>query len=142
MPFIPKMPEACRNLDRNLVRGTLTRHRLDICAAAKELGVKRTDLCRLTWHDPKLLDEARDVCDVYLHRCRSLLMSALRSPRARKREWAAERILGSSLFGAQPLSPLLQPAPRRKGPTHMSPLLVEMYRRRALKKAERDRANP
>jgi hypothetical protein len=69
MPFIPKIPETCRRLDPDLVRRTLTKHRLDICAAAKELGVNRTDLRRLTWHDPKLLEEAKWACDLYVINC-------------------------------------------------------------------------
>ena len=141
MPFIPKFPEACRHLDPDLVRRTLTKHRLDICAAAKELGVNRTDLRRLTWHDPKLLDEAREVCDLYLHRCRALMIQGLFSPNIRKREWAVDQILSSSLAVGHPMATVSRaPRPKVKSNRPPSPFIVKMNRRRALKKAERDRA--
>ena len=141
MPFIPKFPEACRCLDLDLVRRTLTKHRLDICAAAKELGVNRTDLRRLTWHDPKLLDEAREVCDLYVIRCRSLMIEGLFSSNTRKREWAVDQILSSSLAVGHPMATVSRaPRPKVKSNRPPSPFIVEMNRRLALKKAERDRA--
>ena len=138
MPFIPKFPEACRHLDLDLVRRTLTRHRLDICAAAKELGVYRADLRRLTWHDPKLLDEAKEACELYLIHCRSLMIQELYGPNRRKRERAAEQNLSSSMAYGHPLATLSQSASKPKLKSNPpSPFIVEMDRRRALKKAER-----
>jgi hypothetical protein len=142
MPFIPKMPESCRHLDRDLVRRTLTKHRLNICAAAKELGVNRTDLRQLTWHDPKLLDEAMEVCDLYLARCRSLMIQGLYSRNRRKQEWAVDQILSSSLAYGHPMA-TVAPArrPRVKSGKPWSPFVVEMNRQWALKKAERAKAD-
>jgi hypothetical protein len=74
MPFIPKFPEACRHLDLDHVRLTLVKHRANIPAAAKELKVSRTDLSKLTWHDPKLLEPALEMCDLFKHRCISLMI--------------------------------------------------------------------
>jgi hypothetical protein len=136
MPFIPKMPEACRHLDPDLVRRTLTKHRLDICAAAKELGVKQTDLRRLTWHDPKLLDEASEACDLYVIRCRDLMIQALYSPNIRKREWAVGQILSSSLAAGHPMATVSRaPRPKVKSNRPLSPFFAEINQRRALKKA-------
>src|SRR6516164_982339 len=104
MPFIPKFPETCRSLDPDLVRRTLTKHRLNICAAAKELGVHHTALRRLTWRNPKLLGEAKEVCDLYVIRCRSLMIEGLFSSNTRKREWAVDQILSSSLAFGHPMS--------------------------------------
>ena len=57
MPFIPKFPPGCAHLDLKEVERVLVRHRANLSEAAKELGVSRTDLRRLTWHSPKLLEE-------------------------------------------------------------------------------------
>jgi hypothetical protein len=118
----------------------LTKHRLDICAAAKELGVNRTDLRRLTWHDPKLLDEAKWACDLYVVNCRSLMIRELFGPNKRKRERAAEQILSSSMAYGHPLATLPRSAPRPKPKSNrpLSPFFVEMNRQKALKKAERE----
>jgi hypothetical protein len=140
MPFIPKFPEACRHLDLDLVRRTLTKHRLDICAAAKELGVKQTDLRRLTWHDPKLLEDAKWACDLYVINCRSLMVEGLFSSNRRKQEWAIGHILSSAMAYGHPLATVSRaPRPKVKSNRPLSPFFVEMNRQRALKKAERDR---
>jgi hypothetical protein len=141
MPFIPKFPEACRRLDLDLVRRTLEKHRLDICAAAKELGVNRTDLRRLTRHDPELLEEAKWACDLYVINCRSLMIEGLFSSNRRKQEWAVGQILSSSMAYGHPVATLSRPRPPKpKSNRPLSPFIVEMNRQRALKKAERNRA--
>jgi hypothetical protein len=142
MPFVPKMPEACRDLDHDLVRRTLTKHRLDICAAAKELGVERTALRRLTWHDPKLLDEAMEVCDLYVIKCNSRIIQGLYSPNRQRRERAVDQFFSSSMAYGSPMATALAraPKPRAKSNRPPSPFIVEMNRRAALKKAERARA--
>jgi ActR/RegA family two-component response regulator len=58
LPFIPKFPPGCAHLDLKEVERVLVRHWANLSEAAKELGVSRTDLRRLTWHSPKLLEEA------------------------------------------------------------------------------------
>ena len=56
------------------VERALTRHRADVCAAAKDLKVSRTDLRRLTWRQPKLLRAGLELCDLYVARCNSLMI--------------------------------------------------------------------
>ena len=133
MTFISKFPEACRHLDLDLVRRTLTRHRLDISAAAKELGVNRTDLRRLTWHDPKLLGEALDACGLYVIRCNSRMIEGLSSPRQQVRDRAAEQIFASPMAYGHPLAAALTSAPRSKVKSTKPPskFILEMNRRRA-----------
>jgi hypothetical protein len=105
LPFIPKFPPGCAHLDLKEVERVLTRHRANISEAAKELGVSRTDLRRLTWHNPKLLEEGLIWCEVYVGRCNGLLIQALNSKSRRRREWAADRILSSSLGYGNPFAP-------------------------------------
>ena len=97
MPFIPKFPPGCAHLDLREVERVLVRHRANISEAAKELGVSQTDLRKLTWHSPKLLEEALLWCDVYVNRCNGLLIEALHSKSRRRREWASDKILSSSM---------------------------------------------
>jgi hypothetical protein len=137
MPFIPKFPEGCRHLNLALVSRTLAKHRLDLCAAAKELGVSQPDLRRLTWHDPKLLDEAKEACDLYANRCYSLMVQALSSSNRQKREWAAEAFLASPFAHGSPFSPAPsapRPRPKLKSNKPLSEFFLEIHRQRALKK--------
>jgi hypothetical protein len=77
LPFIPKFPPGCAHLDLKEVERALVRHRANIDEAAKELGVSRTDLRKLTWHSPKILEEALFWCGVYVSRCRGVMIEAL-----------------------------------------------------------------
>jgi hypothetical protein len=134
MPHKPKFPEACRHLDLGAVSRTLAKHRLDICGAAKELGVNRTDLRNLTHHNPKLLDEAKEAIELYAARCNGLMIDELHSPQGWRRRRAVEQILASH---GHPLAP----APRLKVKSNQPPseFIMEKNRQWALKKAERDR---
>jgi hypothetical protein len=134
MPHKPKFPEACRHLDLVVVSHTLAKHRLDICGAAKELGVHRTDLRKLTWHDPKLLDEAKEAIELYAARCNGLMIDELHSSEGWRRRRAVEQILASH---GHPLAPA--PRPRVKSNKPPSEFVIEMNRQRVLEKAERDR---
>jgi hypothetical protein len=128
MPHKPKFPEACRHLDLAVVSHTLAKHRLDICGAAKELGVHRTDLRRLTWHDPKLLDEAMETIELYRHRCNGLVIDELHSPQGWRRRRAIDLILTSQ---GHPMARATAAPKRKTRPT--SKFVLEMNRRRALK---------
>jgi hypothetical protein len=128
MPFKPKFPEACRRLDLDLVRRTLARRRLDICAAAKELGVSPADLRRLTWHDPKLLDGAREAIDLYVAHCWGLMIEDLNSPNRRKRQRAVDQILASPLAAGHPLA--TAPKPKSKSTKPPSKFILEMRAKR------------
>jgi hypothetical protein len=105
LPFIPKFPPGCAHLDLKEVERVLVRHRANISEAAKELGVSRTDLRKLIWHKPKLLEEALLWCGVYVSRCDGLLIQALDSKSRRRREWAVDKILSSSKGYGYLLSP-------------------------------------
>jgi hypothetical protein len=141
MPFKPKFPEVCRHLDPAVVSRTLAKHRLNICAAAKELGVRRTDLTKLTWHDPKLLDEAMEACELCVIRCTSAMIEDLYSSKAWRRKRGVDRILASPLAYGDPLAMLAPaPRPRIKSNKPLSAYHAELNRRHAIKKAERLKA--
>jgi hypothetical protein len=125
MTFNSKFPPGCTRLDLRRVAGVLTKHRADICAAAKELGVSRTDLRRLTWHDPRLLEGAHEAIDLYVIRCQGLMIQELSSPRRRIRERAAEQILGSSLAAGHPLATIQMPRSRQKTSPHFGPCGID-----------------
>jgi hypothetical protein len=95
MPHIPKVPTSCVGLDLALVERTLTKHQASVAAAAKELGVPVSDLRRLTWAKPDLLQTALDEMAVVVARAEGVLIQMLYSDDPRCRERAADKILGS-----------------------------------------------
>jgi hypothetical protein len=95
MPFVPKVPDSCRDLDLAHVSRTLTKHYGYFPSAARELGVSPADLRRLTWSKPKLLDEAHEEMDLAVIRGRGELIRALFSDNPRRRMWGADRMLSS-----------------------------------------------
>jgi hypothetical protein len=105
LPFIPKFPPGCAHLDLKEVERVLIRHRANINEAAKELGVSRTDLRKLTWHSPKILEEALLWCGVYVSRCDGLLIRALDSKSRRRCEWAVDKLMSSGMGYGHLLSP-------------------------------------
>jgi hypothetical protein len=142
MTFISKFPPGCARLDLRRVAEVLTKHRADICAGAKELGVSRTDLRRLTWHDPKLLHGAYEAIDLYAIRCQSLMIQELSSPRRRIRERATDQILASSLAAGHPLATAPAPKPMVKSNKPPSEFILEMRRRRSLSATNRTKDRP
>jgi hypothetical protein len=105
MPYIPKVPASCAYLDLAKVERTLTKHFGDIAAAARELRVSGSDLRRLTWAKPELLEEARDQCEVFVARAWSELITAVYSDDPHRQMWAADKILSSWAARNHPLSP-------------------------------------
>jgi hypothetical protein len=105
MPFIPKTPDSCRDLDLVHVSRMLAMHCGDFYPAARELGVSGSDLRRLTWAKPHLLDEAHEEMELVVLRARSELITAMHSGNARRRMWAADWILSSWMARDNPLAP-------------------------------------
>jgi hypothetical protein len=95
MPFVPKIPDSCRDLDLAHVSRTLAKHYGYFPSAARELGVSAAGLRRLTWAKPKLLDEAHEKMELTVLRGRGELIRALFSDNVRRRMWGADRILSS-----------------------------------------------
>jgi hypothetical protein len=95
MPFVPKVPDSCRDLDLAHVSRTLVKHYGYFPSTARELGVSPADLRRLTWAKPKLLDEAHEEMELAVIRGRGELIRALFSDNPRRRMWGADRMLSS-----------------------------------------------
>jgi hypothetical protein len=104
MPFVPKVPDSCRDLDMARVSRVLTRHRGYFPMAARELGVSPADLKRLTWAKPHLLDAAHEEMELVVIRAQGELIRALWSDDPRRRMWASDRILSSWLARDHPLA--------------------------------------
>ena len=64
MTVTPKRPPALKHLSSQAASIALAKHFGDIAKAAKELNINRTDLRKLTWHNPRILNAAheRDLC--------------------------------------------------------------------------------
>jgi hypothetical protein len=105
MPHIPQVPASCVGLDLALVERALTKHWANVAAAAKELGVPVSDLRKLTWAKPDLLETALDEMAVVVARAEGVLIDMLDSPDPRHRERAAEKILSSYAARNHPLFP-------------------------------------
>ena len=105
MPHIPKVPASCVDLDLALVEQTLAKHRANIAATAKELGVPVSDLRRLTWAKPDLLDTALDEMEAVVARAEGILIEMLDSDDPRRQERAVDKILSSWAARDHPLAP-------------------------------------
>jgi hypothetical protein len=114
MPVIPKTPDSCRDLDLVHVSRMLAKHCGYFPAAARELGVSRTDLRRLTWAKPRLLEEAHEEMELVVLRARSELITAMYSGNSRRRMWAADWILSSWMARDNPLAPARRSGTRAK----------------------------
>jgi hypothetical protein len=100
-----KVPAVCAGLDLAQVSRVLAKHYGDIPAAARELRVPTLDLRRLTWAEPRLLEEAEDRCGEVVARAWGVLIEALYSDDPRRQMWASDKILSSTIARDHPLAP-------------------------------------
>jgi hypothetical protein len=105
MPFVPKVPYGCRDLDLTHVLRMLAKHYGYFPTAARELGVSPMDLRRLTWAKPHILDEAHEEMELAVIRAEGELISAVFSGNPRRRMWGADRLLSSWIARDHPLAP-------------------------------------
>jgi hypothetical protein len=102
---LPKVPAACAHLDLAEVSRVLAKHLGDIAASARELNVPTSDLRRLTWSKPKLLEEAELERMSVIARAWGVLIEALYSNDPRRQMWASDKIMSSWLARDHPLAP-------------------------------------
>jgi hypothetical protein len=107
-----KAPASCEDLCPARVVRALERSFGQIPPAARELGVSIPDLRRLTWAQPKLLEEALEELELAVIQAQSVVIQALDSPDWRRRAWASDRIMSSYLARGHPLSPAPRGATR------------------------------
>jgi hypothetical protein len=115
MPFVPKRPPALKHLSDEAASIVLAKHFGDVVKAAKELGVDRKDLRRLTWHNPRILKASHERMELFRIGVRSKIIEAVWSRSAKRRRWGFDAIFDSYEFRDQVADyALLAPAPRQR----------------------------
>jgi hypothetical protein len=119
MPLRVKVPDSCADLDPAKVVRALERSFGQIPPAARELNVPAPDLRRLTWAQPRLLEEALEEHELAVQRAMGVVIQALYSDDPRRQMWAADKILSSWVARDHPLAPARRgscgvEAPRRQ----------------------------
>jgi hypothetical protein len=94
----------------------LARHFGDFVAAARELGVARKDLRKLTWHNPRILKASHERMELFRIGVKSKIIEAVYSPSAKRRCWGYDALCDSYEFRDSLLASagLLAPAPRER----------------------------
>jgi hypothetical protein len=87
MPFVLKRPPALNHLSDEAASIVLAKHFGDVVKAAKELGVDRKDLRRLTWHNPRILNAAHERMELFRIGVKSKILEAVYSPHAKRRRF-------------------------------------------------------
>jgi hypothetical protein len=90
---VAKAPAGFEDLDLELVSYVLAAHRGAFYPAARELGVTGSELTRLTWAKPELLDEAHKRMRLDIVRADNELIGAECSEDPKRRKWAKGRRL-------------------------------------------------
>jgi hypothetical protein len=113
MPHVPKRPPALAHLSDEAASIVLARHFGDFVKAARDLGVDRKHLRRLTWHNPWILKAAHERMDLFHDRVKSTIIEALYSGSAKRRRWAADAMFDAIEFSDSPFaSARVAPPPR------------------------------
>jgi hypothetical protein len=149
--MFPERPSSLADLTDEQAARALSRRFGDVAAAAKDLNVDRTDLRRLTWSNPAILDAAHERMELFVDHMWGEAVDGLDSRSARVRMRAADRIFAHPRAIDHPFAgglSLFAPAPRVRGPrrsdeaekaraAHDRELAAEREREAA---AERERA--
>ena len=92
----------------------LARHFGDVVKAARELGVDRTDLRRLTWHNPRILNAAHERMELFRIGVRSKIIGAMYSRSAKRRRWGFDAMFDSYEFRDHPFASARWGAPAQR----------------------------
>jgi hypothetical protein len=95
VPPVPKRPSALAHLSDEAAARALARHFGDFVKAAKDLEVGRSDLRKLSWHNPRVLHAAHERIGLFHDRVRAKAIAALHSGNGRRQRWGAEVLLDS-----------------------------------------------
>jgi hypothetical protein len=113
MAHVRPRPLALNHLSDEAASIVLARHFGDIVKAARELGVDRKDLRRLTWHNPRILKAAHERIELFRIGVKSKILQAVYSRSAKRRRWGFDAMFDSYEFRDQLFAgALLAPAPR------------------------------
>ena len=124
MAMFSRRPASLAHLSDEAAAPALSRHFGDVAEAAKELGVDRKDLRRLTWSNPGILDAAHERMDLFVFVQLDEIMRGLSSRVASVRRRSVDRMLAHPMMSNHPFASgfsLFAPASRARGPH----LLVE-----------------
>jgi hypothetical protein len=95
----------------------LAKHAGDIVKAARELNINRSDLRKLTWHNPQILNAAHERMWLFRSGVRSKITAAIYGGSAKRRRWGFDAMFDSYEFRDQWSNPallMLAPASRRR----------------------------
>jgi hypothetical protein len=115
MPFVPLRPPALAHLSDEAASIVLAKHFGDVVKAAKELGVDRRALRRLTWHNPRILTAPHERIELFRIGVKSKILEAVYSRSAKRRRWGFDAMFDSYEFRDHLFADakLLAPAPRQ-----------------------------
>jgi hypothetical protein len=119
MAMFSRRPASLAHLSDEAAARALSRHFGNIVEAAKDLGVDRKDLRRLTWSNPAILDAARERMGLFIFVRRDEIMSGVTSKVASVRRRAVDRMFANPALFDHPFVSglaLLAPAARARGP--------------------------
>ena len=117
MPFVPARPLSLNHLSDEAASLALDKHLGDFAKAAKELNINRSDLRKLTWHNPRILDAAHERMWLFRSGVRSKITAAIYGGSAKRRRWGFDAMFDSYEFRDQWSNPallMLAPASRRR----------------------------
>jgi hypothetical protein len=114
MPHVPKRPPALAHVSDEAASIVLARHFGDFVKAAKELGVVRKALRRLTWHNPRILSAAHERMELFHIGVRFKILGAVYSRSAKRRRWGFDAMFDSNEFRDHPLASARWAAPARR----------------------------
>jgi hypothetical protein len=92
MAMFSRRPPSLAHLSDEAASRALSKHYGDIVAAAKDLGVDRKDLRRLTWSNPAILAAAHERIDLFVITMRGELVSQAMHGSSRVRQCAIDRM--------------------------------------------------
>ena len=111
MPHVPKRPPALAHLSDEAASVALQRHFGDFVAAAKDLGVKRTDLRKLSWHNPRILRATHERMELFHSGVKGKIIAAICSPSAKRRRWGYDAMADAIEFRDSPFASARAPLP-------------------------------
>jgi hypothetical protein len=120
MSTFARRPAALAHLSDEVSARALSNHFGDITAAARDLGVDRMALRRLTWSNPAILDAAHERMELFVDHMWGEAVRGLDSRRASVRRRAVDRMFAHPRMAGHPLAgalALLTPARRGRGPS-------------------------
>jgi hypothetical protein len=114
MPHVPKRPPALAHLSDEAASQALMKHFGDFVAAARDLGVDRKHLRRLSWHNPRILNAAHERMELFHIGVKSKIIEALHSGSAKRRRWGFDAMFDSYEFRDHPLASARWAAPAQR----------------------------